>query len=411
MLKSMFQFFIFVFVFFGAVSSSYAESVPVQVAFIRNHNLWIKINGKEKQVTKGEHIANPEWSYDGKWLAYVKGKEANRLELYRISDGKKVIPFQADATNHQWSPKQNIIAFQSGGVLNIYDVEKTQQGFENVSVGVGDYGWYPDGKKFLVSSMSHLLPTGWTGAELFQVPLNANLDRSKVKHFYTLPKESPQFFAIVASLFQWSPDRKWISFLATPTASWSMDSNTLCIIGADGSRFEAVDHMLIQPKWFQWAPSKNILAYIEGEGRFIVENKHLKLKELPAFKQITFTPKGYVDWDFIWNNNTLITISRAKEAKWSNDPKKRPKPSLYQINVTNAQQLQITTPSKGYGDYYPYYITHTNQIIWIRSNGEQSDMWIANADGSRARKWIHNIDEAANYYEKRDWENVVSVQE
>ncbi len=39
MLKSMFQFFIFACVFFSAVSSSYAESVPVQVAFIRNHNL------------------------------------------------------------------------------------------------------------------------------------------------------------------------------------------------------------------------------------------------------------------------------------------------------------------------------------------------------------------------------------
>ncbi|MGG0273940.1 hypothetical protein ABEY23_00310 [Bacillus rhizoplanae] len=108
---------------------------------------------------------------------------------------------------------------------------------------------------------------------------------------------------------RYSYDRKWISFLATPTASWSMDR--LCIIGADGSKFEAVNQMLIQPKWFQWAPSKNILAYIEGEGRFTVENKHLKLKELPAFQQATFTPKGYVDWDFTWNSNTLITISRA----------------------------------------------------------------------------------------------------
>ncbi len=208
---------------------------------------------------------------------------------------------------------------------------------------------------------------------------------------------------------RYSYDRKWISFLATPTASWSM--NRLCIIGADGSKFEAVDHMLIQPKWFQWAPSKNILAYIEGEGRFIVENKHLKLKELPAFQQATFTPKGYVDWDFTWNSATLIVISRAKETEWSNDPKQRPQPSLYQINVANAQQLQITIPPKGYGDYHPYYIKHTNQLLWMRSNRGQADMWIANEDGSQARKWIQNIDEAANYYEKRDWENVVSVKE
>ncbi|MEH6889750.1 hypothetical protein V7024_08500 [Bacillus sp. JJ864] len=130
----------------------------------------------------------------------------------------------------------------------------------------------------------------------------------------------------------------------------------------------------------KWVPSKNILAYIEGEGRFIVENKHLNLKELPTFKQTTFTPKGYVDWDFIWNNNTLITIFRAKEAKWSNDPKQR----------------QITTPSKGYGDYYPYFIMHTHQFLWICS----ADMWIADTNSSQARKWIHNIDEVANYYEK-----------
>ncbi|MEH7461238.1 hypothetical protein V7166_03780 [Bacillus thuringiensis] len=92
----------------------------------------------------------------------------------------------------------------------------------------------------------------------------------------------------------------------------------------------------------KWAPSKNILAYIEGEGRITVENKHLNLKEHPTFKQTTFTSKDYVDWDFTWNNHTLITIFRAKEAKWSNDPKQR----------------QITPPSKGSRDYYPYFIKH-----------------------------------------------------
>lgn len=35
-------------------------------------------------------------------------------------------------------------------------------------------------------------------------------------------------------------------------------------------------------------------------------------------------------------------------------------------------------------------------------------MWIANSDSSQARKWIQNIDEAVNYYEKRDCERIVS---
>lgn len=52
---------------------------------------------------------NRKWSYDGKWLTYAKGKDANQLELYRISDGKKVTPFRADAINYQWSPDRKWI--------------------------------------------------------------------------------------------------------------------------------------------------------------------------------------------------------------------------------------------------------------------------------------------------------------
>ncbi len=70
--------------------------------------------------------------------------------------------------------------------------------------------------------------------------------------------------------------------------------------------------MLLNTEWFKWAPSKNILAYIEGSGRVALENKHLKIKELPVLQQQTFTPKGYVDWDFTWKNDNVIIVSRAK---------------------------------------------------------------------------------------------------
>lgn len=144
----------------------------------------------------------------------------------------------------------------------------------------------------------------------------------KMKHLYALPNEHDDFLALVASGFRWSPDQKWISFLAVPTASWSADSNTLCLVRADGSRFEKVDRMLLNTQWFKWAPANNILAYIEGSGRVALENKHLKVKELPALQQNTFTPKGYVDWDFTWKNDNVIIVSRAKEAGIETPPEK-----------------------------------------------------------------------------------------
>ncbi|WP_157417533.1 MULTISPECIES: TolB family protein [Bacillus cereus group] len=399
------------FMFLCSITITSAENNSVKVAFIRHHNLWIKVDGKEKQLTKGENITGPKWSHDGEWLAYVKGKKQNILELYRLKDGKKVTPFHSEASNYQWSPTENIIAFIFTGTLNTFDVEKKNADFENVSVGVGDYAWYPDGKNFLVSSEAHLLPTGWTGAQLYEVQKDAHMNPHKMKHLYALPNEHDDFLALVASGFKWSPDQKWISFLAVPTASWSADSNTLCLVRAEGSRFEIVDQMLLNTEWFKWAPSKNILAYIEGSGRVALENKHLKIKELPALQQQTFTPKGYVDWDFTWKNDNVIIVSRAKEGGFETLPEKRPFPSLYEINSTSDKQYQITKSSNKQGDYHPIFMKKSNQLIWIRSDRKKANIWIAHSDGKHEKKWIENVDIPEWYYEKWNWENVISVKE
>ncbi|WP_100619254.1 TolB family protein [Bacillus cereus] len=397
------------FMFLCSITITSAENNSVKVAFIRHHNLWIKVEGKEKQLTKGENITGPKWSHDGEWLAYVKGKKQNILELYRLKDGKKVTPFHSEASNYQWSPTENIIAFIFTGTLNTFDVEKKNADFENVSAGVGDYEWYPDGKNFLVSSEAHLLPTGWTGAQLYEVQKDAHMNPHKMKHLYALPNEHDDFLALVASGFKWSPDQKWISFLAVPTASWSADSNTLCLVRADGSRFEKVDQMLLNAQWFQWAPTKNILAYIEGSGRVALENKHLKVKELPALQQNIFTPKGYVDWDFVWKNDRVIIVSRAKEAGIETPPEKRPLPSLYEVDSTSNAQHQITKKKNRQGDYHPIFMKKSNQLIWIRSDRKKADVWLAHKDGKQEKKWIENIDVPAWYYEKWNWENVISV--
>lgn len=399
------------FMFLCSIAITSAENNSVKVTFIRHHNLWIKVDGKEKQLTKGENITGPKWSHDGEWLAYVKGEKQNILELYRLKDGKKVTPFHSEASNYQWSPTENIIAFIFTGTLNTFDVEKKNADFENVSAGVGDYAWYPDGKNFLVSSEAHLLPTGWTGAQLYEVQKDAHMNPHKMKHLYALPNEHDDFLALVASGFKWSPDQKWISFLAVPTASWSADSNTLCLVRADGSRFEIVDQMLLNTEWFKWAPSKNILAYIEGSGRVALENKHLKIKELPALQQQTFTPKGYVDWDFTWKNDNVIIVSRAKEGGFETLPEKRPFPSLYEINSTSDKQYQITKSSNKQGDYHPIFMKKSNQLIWIRSDRKKANIWIAHSDGKHEKKWIENVDIPEWYYEKWNWENVISVKE
>lgn len=97
------------------------------------------------------------------------------------------------------------------------------------------------------------------------------------------------------------PDGNWVSFLGIPTASWSNDSNTLCVLSSQGEKFQTVGKMLWYKDWFKWAPSTNQLAYISGEGRFFVENKKTTIADIPISKQQKeYTPKGYVDLGLEW---------------------------------------------------------------------------------------------------------------
>lgn len=47
----------------------------------------------------------------------------------------------------------------------------------------------------------------------------------------------------------------------------------------------------------------------------------------------------------------------------------------------------------------------------MRSDRKKADMWLANGEGSKAKKWIENIDVPQWYYEKWNWEEVISVKE
>jgi hypothetical protein len=376
----------------------------LQVAFIRGDDLWLKTADLEMQLTKNQKVSAPKWSFDSKFIAYSIGEQQHEIWVYSL-ERKKHFRIYQDGENYQWSPDKNQLAFKIGDVLNITKVSRDNvEAFKNVSFGVSNYSWLPEGSGFLVSSPSQLLPTGWTNVELFLVPTDANMDRKKIKHFYTLPPESPSFFA--TSIFKWSNDKKWISFTANPTASMSADSNTLCVLSSDAKRFQQLDKMLHYQEWFQWAPGKDSIAYIAGEGRIAIQNKHLKVKDFPALKAPSYTPQGYVDRDFTWENDRFITVSRSKE---SNDySAQRPLPALYHVNIQNKEQKQMTNPPEKSGDFEPYFLKQNNKLTWIRSDGEHADVWNSNPDGSDASVFIKNINAGSAYYEWRSWSSVIA---
>ena len=220
------------------------------------------------------------------------------------------------------------------------------------------------------------------------------LNEKKAELLYSIQIDENNLFAVDVGNFKWSHDGKWISFLGTPTPSWAMDSNPLCVLSSDGKVFKDIGRMLGFSDWFKWAPQANQLAYISGEGRFFVENKITKIAEIEATtKQIEYTPKGYVDLDLEWWSPSKVIVARSQENKvWKEGPIPTMFTSLYEIDLGSDNQKQITFPKKHELDKDPQAVG--SYLIWIRRQDEiqNGDVWIKHDKQKEASIWIENVD-------------------
>ncbi|WP_257008354.1 TolB family protein [Bacillus sp. FJAT-45350] len=386
----------------------------IKASFIRDGNMWLYVNDKEKQITdSGKVFGIPKWSHDGNWILYQKHSptkrpgipEQSEIWAYELETGKTKKIFY-DGDSPKWAPNKNVIAYLDRGILDISDLKR----FYNIATGVNSYTWFPDGKGFLLATSGDLKPDGWSSAILYTKKVNNNYEDihlfGDVDELFTLPKEvgihGKSVIAVSASDFTFSPSKDWISFIVSPTASWSMDSNMLCVISKDGKKFEVLDEIIFGVGTPKWAPSLDTIAYIAGGGRIIFgfKNKDLKVREMPVSN--SYTPANYMELDFDWITDNEIVTSRAEEREWSNDFNKHPLPSLYSIEVETNKQAEITQPPKGYGDYNPQYVKSINKLVWHRGTSitdPNRTLWIANTDGSNAKEWLQNVD-SIEFYSK-----------
>lgn len=383
----------------------------VKAAFIRDGHLWLLVNNEEKQLThSGKIIDKPKWSEDSNYLLYQKSSQNGSNEqmevvVYEIDTGKS-ITISKNGFSSAWTPNKDLVSFQSDEILNVSDLKR----FYNVAAGVHGYTWMPNGSGFILSTAGQLKPDGWSGAVLFKKKLRENLKQAElfddVDTLFTLPKEigiaGKSIIAVFADHLHYSPSQKWISFIVSPTASWSMDSNMLCVLSSDGKTFKVLDEVVFEVGEPKWAPTTDRIAFIAGGGRIVLgfNNKDLKIQDIPASG--TYTPEHYADLDFTWINDKNLVSSRIREKEWSNDFKKHPLPSLTLINLEVNEQKRITNPPAGFGDYHPQYVKTIDSIVWQRGSSitdTNRALWKSRIDDSDAKEWLKNVD-AIVFYER-----------
>jgi len=399
--------FVLAFLIFHFSTLASAEA-PFTAAFIRDHQLWIKEGEQETQLTKDRYIYSPKWSYDGRFIGYIDGDEKGEKSDLYIYDRKEKESYQSYVqvvtSDFKWAPNKNQIAYTNYGVLDVTKTENGRpQGFENVALGVSGFEWFPNGKEFIVSSDSTLLPTGWTPIPLFRIQADANLSKDKIQPFYTIPTNETDLFGISADFFKWSPDGEWVSFLVIPTASFAMDSNTLSVLSSKGTNFQAIGKMLSFKEWFKWSPSANELAYISGEGRFFVENKNTTVSEIPiAEQQLEYTPQGFVDLGLDWFSKDLIIVARAKENKeWKEGPVPTMYTSLFAINIRTGEQHQLTFPGENEIDEQPQVVG--SYLTWFRKKPghTKGDVWVRDGLSGQEYIWLKNVDGAPVFFTQK----------
>ncbi|WP_166244885.1 DUF3889 domain-containing protein [Paenibacillus turpanensis] len=385
-------------------------NAKLMAAFLRDRYLWVKMGEDERQISSSPAASDHlKFSDDGKWIAYVS-KEADgseSLHAYHLASGKDLTISAKHGWNPQWAPGRAELAYQEGKRLLRVRLDQANRTIEPtlITEGVDQYSWLPDGQGMIISNESRRVGETWTPIELKLLVFG-----EEPKPLFTLPEMSNEFFAQTLSSFKWSPDGKWMAFIAHPTASWSMDSNTLCLLAADGSRFVCPGQMLAREDWFKWAPvpepkpqpSENRIGYIEGEGRFEVSNKHFRVDRVPALASPTYTPKGMMDIGFDWLNEHEVVVSRSPELAWEQGPVPRAKPGLYRLRLKDGQAVQLTQPPSGAGDFAPDYIEAEEVLAWVRkSDTAEPDLsvWTAGTDGSDAALWLEHVDTAPVWYE------------
>ncbi|WP_413304330.1 translocation protein TolB [Bacillus sp. 1P10SD] len=406
MMKKILIIVLFLTVFHSSVFASASVAV-FQAAFIRDNDLWVKVDEKEERITNGDLIRYPKWSQDGYWIAYLKGKKetdetffSGDLWLYNLRMKKHFKVKTNVSKNFAWSPKGNKLTFLVNGVLYLFNPDPSSLYLATpITTNVENVSWFPDGKRLLISSRK--------SAELHSDIILSEVvfvkDKPKIKHIYTIPIGEDEYY-VSTSGFKWSTDKKWISFLLIPTASLSADSNTLCLFSFNGRIFKKVDEMLNDENWFRWSPWKNELGYIGGSGREAQKNKQLRTVFVSGLRKDILTPKGYVDRDFYWKNNHTFVVSRSKESELV-DIDKRPLPSLNKISST--QVSLITFPLKKEGDFAAQ-IVH-NHLFWIRTDRRSATILVSRLDHVAEKAWISNLTIPSWYYEKWHWDEVFDL--
>ena len=284
-----------------------------QDAFVTQ--LWLADvkSGGTLQLTRGDKSSNnPQWSADGKWIAFTSPRAGDRNQLFLIDPrgGEAIQLTKSDTAinSFSWAPDGKTIAFSAPEALTAAQKDRKEQ--------LGD---------FEVVRREYQHVHLWTVAvdEAMKELVDARA-RTRGKDFNVGP-------------FSWAPDGKTIAFAATANPDLingnSSDIYTLRLDGDDVKKIVSQPGADTNP---EWSPDGQQIVFSSALGRELSFAKISRLAVVPAGGG---TPRSLTDgFDEIpsvvaWNANGLYFSALQRTAG-----------HLFRMNPATGAIARVSSP-------------------------------------------------------------------
>ena len=243
------------------VAYTVTETDLKQDAYVTHIWLADPATGRTIQLTRGEKsCTGPDWSPDGRWLAFVSSRLGDKNQLFAISPegGEAVLLTKSETAvgNFAWSPDGRTIAFSAAEpaakeakarkdayadfeivrreyththlftfdvAAALQDPQPGRQRTRGHEYTVGAFAWSPDGRKIAFSG-----------------PINPDLIQGGTSDVYILDTAADAIRKIVStpgpdSVLQWSPDGKSVLLSSAMGNPDYFTANTrLALVSAEG---------------------------------------------------------------------------------------------------------------------------------------------------------------------------------
>jgi dipeptidyl aminopeptidase/acylaminoacyl peptidase len=221
-------------------------------------NIWVistAAGSQPRQLTQSGHDMRPQWSPDGKKIAFLSSREgASQINVMAAQGGnaKKITSLSTGADNEKWSPDGRSIAFTSSVFPDCADDACNHSRDETA-----------EKSKVKARAYDHLLYRHWTHwsdgkrSHLFVVAANGGSSRDVTPHAdYDVPPDERGD----ANDFSFSPDSKELCFTAVTDRPEAISTNgDLFVAPVDGG----------EPKRITTNPGFDGHPAYSPDGRFI----------------------------------------------------------------------------------------------------------------------------------------------